>query len=358
MVYKVIGLMSGTSLDGLDLAYVEFQEEAGKWSFELKHSTTIRYRDEWFADLRNAPRLVDYQLGKLHTEYGAYMGRACNRFIAAYGIAPDLIAAHGHTVFHKPEEGFTYQLGDGQALANSCGIKTVNDFRSLDVSLGGQGAPLVPVGDRLLFADYDICLNLGGIANLSYEFGGNRIAYDISPANIALNVFANALGKEYDENGDMAASGKVDTTLLDALNALPYYEEEAPKSLSREWVDDQFMPIVRQSTASNEDKLHTLCMHIARQVHRSTETIGSGEGVRMMVTGGGAFNHFLMTCIRNECKVEITIPDKSIVEFKEAVIFAFLGVLRIRNEINCLSSVTGARKDSSCGVILNPGQGF
>jgi len=354
MVYKVVGLMSGTSLDGLDLAYVEFREEGERWTFELKHSDTIRYRDEWFADLRNAQRLVDYELGKLHHEYGAFMGRACNRFIEEHAITPDLIASHGHTVFHKPEEGFTYQLGDGQSLANTCRIRTVNDFRSLDVSLGGQGAPLVPIGDRFLFSDYDICLNLGGIANLSYESGGNRIAYDIAPVNIALNVLANALGKEYDENGDLAASGQVDTALLDTLNALAFYAQAAPKSLSREWVDGQFMPLLRQSTASNEDKLRTLCVHIAQQVHKSTAAVNNLEGVSMLVTGGGAFNHFLLACIRKETDLEINIPDASIIEFKEALIFAFLGVLKIRKEINCLSSVTGAKKDSSCGVISNP----
>lgn len=354
MVYKVLGLMSGTSLDGLDLAYVEFFEQQGQWSFELHHSTTLRYSDEWYADLRNAQSLPKSELQKLHVDYGAYLGLSCNKFIEQYQVRPELIASHGHTVFHQPENRYTCQLGDGRALAQTSGIQTVYDFRTLDVSLGGQGAPLVPVGDRMLFSKYDVCLNLGGFANVSFESGGSRIAFDVAPVNIALNVMANALGKEYDHNGSLAATGNTDGQLLEKLNALPYYHEPAPKSLSREWHDEQFMPVVRKAGQSNEDMLATICEHIAKQVQRSTVDLGIAPGARLLVTGGGALNGFLVDCIRRETQLEVTIPDKSIIEFKEALIFAFLGVLRMRGDINCLSSVTGANRDSSCGVIVRP----
>ena len=354
MVYKVLGLMSGTSLDGLDLAYVEFAEEEGRWVFELKQTSTVRYEDEWFADLRNAPSMVEYEINKLHKKYGEFLGRSCTKFMEEQGITPELIASHGHTIFHKPEEGLTFQLGDGQVLASTCGIETVNDFRSLDVSLGGQGAPLVPIGDKHLFSEYDICLNLGGFANLSYESGEDRIAYDISPVNIVMNVFANSMGREYDEGGKIAASGKVNVTLLKELNALNYYSQAAPKSLSREWVDSQFMPLFHQSADSDEDKLRTMSAHIAQQIQKSTANIIEQGKTKMLVTGGGALNHFLIECIKEETSLEIVVPNRPIIEFKEAVIFAFLGVLRIRNEINCLSSVTGARKDSCSGVISKP----
>ena len=344
--------MSGTSLDGLDLAYAEFVEQQGEWAFELKHYTTSRYSDEWFADLRNAQSLPKSELEKLHVDYGTYLGRACAKFIGQYEISPDLIASHGHTVFHQPEQRYTCQLGDGKALSNACGIQTINDFRTLDVSLGGQGAPLVPIGDRYLFAQYDVCLNLGGFANVSFEADGSRIAFDVAPVNTALNVLANALGKEYDDDGNLAATGSIDTNLLEALSALPYYFEPAPKSLSREWLDEQFMPIIRQSSASNEDKLYTVCKHIAIQVRRSTLEKGINTGAHMLVTGGGTLNGFLVDCIRQETELDITVPDKTIIEYKEALIFAFLGVLRIRGDINCLSSVTGAHRDSSCGVIV------
>lgn len=354
MIYKVIGLMSGTSLDGLDLAYVEFAEENGRWTFELKHATTLRYSDEWFADLRNAQKLVDNELAILHIDYGVYLGKSCFDFVTEHKLSPDLVASHGHTVFHQPDNGITCQLGDGQAIANTCGIKTINDFRSLDVSLGGQGAPLVPIGDRFLFSEYEICLNLGGFANVSFESDGKRIAFDISPVNIAMNVFANMLGKEYDEGGTLAASGKLLPGLLETLNALPYYGEPPPKSLSREWLDEQFMPVIRGFSASGEDKLYTICVHVAQQVRRGVSSLGKSEGVKLLVTGGGAHNTFLVDCIKRETKLDIHVPNRGIIENKEAIIFAFLGVLKIRGEINCLASVTGALRDSSCGVISTP----
>jgi len=354
MGYKVIGTMSGTSMDGLDLAYVEFTEEGGIWTFDLKNWTTIGYSDEWFVDLRNAQRIVKHELEILHVDYGTYLGNACLKFIEEHNLSPDFIASHGHTVFHQPEIKFTYQLGDGQALANACGFKTVNDFRSLDVMLGGQGAPLVPIGDRHLFESYPVCLNLGGFANISFEKNAERIAFDVCPVNTILNIYANSLGKEYDDNGDLAASGQLIPEMLQELNNLSYYHEPAPKSLSREWLDQIFTPILKRSLGSDIDKLHTLCIHVAQQVHRATKDVAAEEGAELLITGGGALNKFLVECISHEANLTIHVPEKPIVEFKEALIFAFLGVLKIRNEVNCLRSVTGASRDSSCGVISNP----
>ena len=347
--YKVIGMMSGTSLDGLDIAAVEFfYSDKKNWSFNIAEAETIAYTDNWEDRLRNSTELSAEKLIHLHTDYGRFLGQEINRFIKKTGFVPEIIASHGHTVFHQPENHFTFQVGNGADIAAETGITTVADFRTGDVALGGQGAPLVPVGDRLLFNEFDACLNLGGFANISYKKNDSRLAFDICPVNFVLNFLAQKEGLTYDKNGELGRNGKSDKKLLSQLNDLSFYKQAPPKSLGKEWMDNYFFPVIEASDLSVQDKLRTAYEHIASQI--ASTAPGNGK---MLVTGGGAFNSFLTEKIKKHCQTEIVIPEKMIIDFKEALIFAFLGLLRMFGEINCYSSVTGAKKDSSSGVIFD-----
>ena len=344
--FKVIGLMSGSSLDGVDIAYVNFSHDNKRWFFQIVEAGNIPYSSYWKEQLSEAFNKSKEELADLDKEYGRYLGTITKRFIEKYELEPKLIASHGHTIFHRPEEGFTLQIGDGQEIANATGIMTINDFRSEDVSKGGQGAPLVPIGDRHLFAEFPICLNIGGIANVSYEMNGRRIAYDICMANQLLNYLANKLGYDYDNNGQFAKQGKVDKELFDILNDNAYYKQDAPKSLGREFFENVQHKIIDESSLSINDLLATATEHIAHQIVKSTDNL---EKSKMLVTGGGAKNNFLIERICSLSKHEIVIPDVMITDFKEALIFAFMGVLKMEGKINVLSSVTGASSDSSSG---------
>ncbi|KAF0236848.1 MAG: anhydro-N-acetylmuramic acid [Prolixibacteraceae bacterium] len=361
---KVVGLMSGTSLDGLDLVAVEFWQTGEKWQFKIEAAETLEYSAERKNMLKNAPELSGMELIQLHTEYGHFLGNETKRFIAQNHFQPDIVASHGHTIFHQPEKGFTFQAGSGFEIAAITGITTVADFRSGDVALGGQGAPLVPVGDRFLFSEYEYCLNLGGFANISFEKNEKRVAFDICPVNIVLNYFAEKQGFAFDKNGELGRNGKVNTYLLEKLNQLDFYLKEPPKSLGREWVEQVFMPVLNDVETSANDKLRTVYEHIAQQISGIVSGVekGGGEGGekdrereggggKMLVTGGGAFNVFLIELISEKTQIELVIPAKEIINFKEALIFAFLGVLKFHGEINCLTSVTGAKCDSSVGIM-------
>lgn len=346
---KAIGLMSGTSLDGLDLAAAEFWHKNGKWNFKILFAETVSYNNEWHEKLKNSPSLSGEKLIELHSEFGRFLGFETMHFIEKTGFSPDLIASHGHTVFHQPENHFTFQVGNGADIAAITKITTVSDFRTGDVALGGQGAPLVPVGDRLLFGDYDFCLNLGGFANISFEENGKRVAFDICPANIVLNYFAEKQGFAFDKDGESGRKGKVNRELIEKLNQLDFYLKNYPKSLGREWVEQVFLTVLNGFEITEADKLRTVYEHIAQQI---AETISGKKGERMLVTGGGAFNTFLTELISKQVQVEIVIPSKDIINFKEALVFAFLGVLRVRGGINCFASVTGATHDHCTGIIL------
>lgn len=343
---NAIGVMSGTSLDGLDIAAVEFSVADGKWTYELVDAKTIHYSSEWENSLTNAKKLVAEELVELDFKYGKYIGEEVVAFVQKSSFAPEIIASHGHTVFHQPEKGFTLQIGHGAAIAARTGINTICDFRSQDVALGGQGAPLVPVGDRLLFSDFDYCLNLGGFANISFDQGSSRTAFDICPVNIVLNEFAGKFGQPFDEGGKLGKQGKLIPELLNQLNTLPFYHTNGPKSLGSEWVDDVFLPLLNFQTASEYDIIRTVYEHIAIQIAK----VVSNKG-KMLVTGGGAFNTFLMELIQTRTTTKLIIPEKKLIEFKEAIVFAFLGVLRAYNINNCLASVTGAEHDHCSGVI-------
>lgn len=361
--------MSGTSLDGVDLAYCEFIQENKKWEFNLKSAKTIPYSQDWkirFRELIHANAL-DYV--KTHVELGRYFGKLLNDFIAKYNLKPDFISSHGHTVFHQPkrkkgspqfavdksekeEFGFTSQIGDGASISALTGCPVVCDFRSGDVALNGQGAPLVPVGDHLLFREYDYCLNLGGIANISFlSKNGERIAFDICPVNMSLNYLANQKSLEYDKDGIIASSGKINVELFNRLNNLPYYSMPFPKSMGVEWFNKEFLPLLKNDTVENS--MRTVVEHIAFQIIETTRKTKADKKQKLLITGGGAHNSFLIQQIKNQSGPEIIIPSKEIVDYKEAILFAFLGVLRMLEEENILSSVTGASENSCGGAIYN-----
>ncbi|MBU0765513.1 MAG: anhydro-N-acetylmuramic acid kinase [Bacteroidetes bacterium] len=349
--YHVIGTMSGTSLDGLDVALCRFTYDKGHWQYAIIAATTYSYDPDWKSRLAGASSLSGRDLTLLHKEFGRFTGEKVAGFLKETGEKAELIASHGHTVFHQPDKRMTLQIGDGSEIAAVTGLPAVCDFRSADVALGGQGAPLVPIGDELLFGKYGYCLNLGGFANISFRTKNVRLAFDICPVNIVLNRLACEAGEEFDRNGQMAASGEILTEMLAGLNSLDYYKKSPPKSLGREWFETVFLPLLDVSEAGIQDKLRTVCEHIAVQVAMSVQ---DGENTDILVTGGGAFNIFLIGLLRKHCAHEIVLPDTTVINFREALIFAFLGLLRVRNEVNCLSSVTGAVADHSGGCIYQP----
>ncbi len=370
MVYKAIGLMSGSSLDGLDIVFVELHENAGEWRFEILAAECYEYDEEWKQKLKNAIGLnaLDYQL--LHTAYGHYLGKEINRFSENNNLQYQvgLIASHGHTTFHEPAQKMTAQLGDGAAIAAQTKLPVVNELRALDIAFGGQGAPIVPIGEKHLFKDFEMCLNIGGIANISFNKGSQYIAYDICPANRVLNMIAARVNKEYDAGGEMAAPGNVHEKLLQKLNAMDYYQQPFPKSLANNFGTDEVFPLIRSFGLTHNDELRTYVEHIVLQIKKAIEnsewSVVSGETLRvnsdsgktlkLLVTGGGAFNTFLVQRLKDELQflnIEVTIPEENIVKYKEALIMALIGVLRWRQENNVLASVTGAERDSIGGAV-------
>lgn len=347
---NIIGLMSGTSLDGLDIAYCSFREKNGAWDYNVKQCETIYYTDEFRNMLKEAFYACGERLIKIENEFTSFLIKNVEEFISKHSIKKiDAIASHGHTVFHKPDLNYTLQIGNGVKMAANLKLPIIYDFRKLDVALNGHGAPLVPVADHFLFSGYDYCLNLGGFSNISYLKDGKRIAYDISPVNIVVNSLVNKVGLNMDEKGNLGKSGKVISSLLSEMNSLEYYSLEGPKSLGKEWVDESFMPFFEKLSGNLEDILATYYEHVAIQIGKALK-----PGGRVLVSGGGAYNTYLINRIKGLSKAEIIIPDKKIIDFKEAISFAFLGVLKIKGQINCFSSVTGADRDSSSGIYVEP----
>ncbi len=348
--YNVIGVMSGTSLDGIDLARVTLQKTDGNWEFELFECETIAYEPAWIHRLQNAVNFNEADLSQLNLDYTKLLGGIIREFIERHQLKKiDAVCSHGHTVLHQPQNGITLQIGNLSQIAEIIGENVVCNFRVQDVEFGGQGAPLVPIGDRLLFADYDFCLNLGGFSNISFEEDNRRIAFDISAVNTVLNHYANKIGHDYDDRGKMASGGKLNNQLLEALNSLDYYALKFPKSLGFEYVQQTLLPLIDSYKLEVPDVLHSFCEHVALQISRALpRTVG-----KMLVSGGGAYNTFLLNRMKIHMpRITAEIPDKTVLEFKEALIFALLGVLRLRGEINVLASVTGAQDDHSSGVIF------
>jgi anhydro-N-acetylmuramic acid kinase len=361
--YKVIGIMSGTSMDGVDVAYCQFMVKKKKWEFFIRKAQIFPYPPAWRDKLSTAHSLSGEPLLKLNARYGKFLGQLCNQFIKQNKIKQiDLIASHGHTVFHQPGSQFTFQLGDGNAIHAKTGLPVVFDFRSLDVALGGEGAPLVPIGDKLLFSDVDVCLNLGGIANLSMDLGDKRKAmperavryrraFDICFCNMALNYLSLKAGKDYDKDGRMARQGLIKKNLLDSLKKLYHSSQKKNPSLSREGFEKEFRSLLDNESIPLNDRLRTVSESIATEI---VQSIPSKKKIKVLATGGGALNHFLIELIKDKlpATAKVILPAKTIINFKEALVFALLGILRLRNETNVLKSVTGASHNSCSGVLI------
>ncbi|GIZ10427.1 anhydro-N-acetylmuramic acid kinase [Flavobacterium sp. UMI-01] len=347
--YHVIGVMSGTSLDGVDLAQIQFTIQNNQWSFKIIKSETIPYNGSWVSILKNAVTFSHDQLQELNRDYTLLLSTIINEFVQKHQIKDlDAICSHGHTILHQPQDAFTLQIGNLPEIATLLQQTVVCDFRVQDVQLGGQGAPLVPIGDQILFSNYDYCMNLGGFSNVSFEENGSRIAFDISPVNTILNYYANQHGLAYDNKGTIASSGTIHPDLLNQLNTLAFYQQKQPKSLGFEFVKEEVLPIIESYNIPVKDKLATFVEHIAIQTALALPT----QKGSLLATGGGAYNEFLIKRIQSHIpEMQIIIPESQILEYKEALIFALLGVLKLRNEINVLSSVTGATKDHSSGIV-------
>lgn len=340
--YNVIGLMSGTSLDGVDLAFINFYHDKS-WQYKLRECQTISYNEQWQKELKELHLKSITEILDSSKRYAVYLSQLLSNFILENNLHVDLICSHGHTILHRPEKGISLQIGDGKIINKQLNIPIVCDFRTLDVALGGQGAPLVPIGDELLFSEYDYCLNLGGFSNFSYSEAGLRKAYDICPVNIVLNEYARKLNKEYDNEGKIAKTGKINFELFKELNAIYYYKQSPPKSLGREWLEKDFLPILKKYNDNIPNIMRTIIEHIAIQI---AKCIKSGK---CLVTGGGAFNTFLLHRIKANSQANFITGNKKLINYKEALIFGFLGVLNRENQINCLASVTGAKRNSIVG---------
>ena len=350
--YRVLGLMSGTSLDGLDLCLSDYSlSESQVWKYKIIATKTLGYSNSWLSFLRNASKVSGEELISLHFKYGTFLGESSRNFLEKKDYSPLLIASHGHTIFHQPEQGFTFQLGHPASIAAGSGFPVVADFRSLDLALGGQGAPLVPFGDEYLFSEYSHCFNFGGICNVSYKNQeGERIAYDICPFNMVLNYLSQKhFNRKFDQDGLFSAAGKLNQSLVDRLNQIPYYQKDPPKSLGREWVFSQLIPIINQYDIPPKDKMRSFCHHIVDQISK----VITDKNSHILISGGGAKNKFIIELLRRK-GVEIQLPSESLIDFKEALIFGFLGLKRYRREENILSSSTGSKRDSSSACIYYP----
>jgi len=344
-----IGVMSGTSLDGLDIAACSINSDNYNQS-KIIVAKTIPYNNKIKDRLKSCYSNNNRFLLSTNVWFGEFIANQVNEFIKENNIKATLIASHGHTVFHSPQDGYTTQIGCGATIAAITGITTICDFRSLDVALGGQGAPLVPIGDQLFYSQYNYCLNLGGIANISYNSDNKRVAFDISPANIPLNYYSNKLGFDYDNNGQLGKDGYFNKELFNELNKLDYYKIKPPKSMGIEWINKYFFPIIEQYSIDEKDKLNTIYEHLAFVI--STHLKNKNSNV--LVTGGGAHNSFFIETIKKYSEAKLVVPNELTVDFKEAFVFALLGYLRLKGDANTLCSVTGAKRNSCGGAIYNP----
>jgi anhydro-N-acetylmuramic acid kinase len=346
--YFALGLMSGTSLDGLDLCYVKFSLHHKIWHFEILESETLPYPESWAKKLAKAIHLPAVDLLELHVDYGFYLGDKVAEFIRSKEMTKiDVISSHGHTVHHQPTRKFTYQIGDGRAIKIKNNFPVAYDFRSQDVLLGGNGAPLVPIGDEGLFSEYEACLNLGGFSNISFKKNEKIIAFDICPLNIVLNYFAEKLGQKFDNNGEIAKSGTINNKILNQLNQLVFYKSTLPKSLGFEFVKEEIFPLLKEDSAENI--IATFTEHAAEKI---AEILNQYKIKTVLFTGGGTYNRFLLEKIKSKTDTQIVIPENKIINFKEALIFAFMGVLKLRGENNVLCAATGSSKDHCGGILI------
>jgi len=348
-VYNITGVMSGTSMDGLDIAACEFTRKDQGWRFRIIAAETVGYPEDLAAKLDKSFSMEPTDLVRLDRQYGDFIGQKVAGFHHKHVFHPELIASHGHTVFHRPNEGYTFQIGHGANIAAQSGVPVAFDFRSSDVAYGGEGAPLVPFGDHHLFGSYDYCLNLGGFTNISFDLQGTRMAGDICPLNIVTNRIARMMGLPYDPDGENGKKGQILYNLLDELNQLSFYIQPIPRSLGREFIEEVIWPLLTNYASQPENLLCTWYEHAAMQIGLFLK----GDG-NVLVTGGGAYNSFFIERLKTYSESAIVVPDELLINYKEAVIFAFLGLLRLREEPNCFGSVTRASKDATCGMICLP----
>lgn len=353
--YTAIGLMSGSSLDGLDICCVQFFKNNHSFQYKILHTDCVIYDEEFREKLRNAPKLSAYDFAQLHVYLGSYFAEQVNNFIRQYNIQKvDFICSHGQTIFHQPNQKFTTQIGCGATLAQHTGISTVADLRMSDVAQGGQGAPIVPIAEKYLFEDTTIFLNIGGICNLSFHLKNENkiIAYDVCAGNTLLNHFALQKGFPYDENGNLASTGKINNELLAKLNEIDFLQKNEPKSLGTEHVIKYWIENVNTYSISIEDKLATSVEHIAQQIAQQIKKYENQTSPSLMITGGGALNTFLVNRIKNYSACSLVETDMQTIQYKEALSIAFFGLLRILEIPNCLQSVTGANKDVIGGSLF------
>jgi len=357
--YKVIGLMSGSSLDGVDLAYCHFIVNGEEIDFELKIAETIPFPSNWITRLKHLPTQNALTFVKTHTYFGHYLGELINDFIKKHELEVDCIASHGHTIFHAPDKRFTTQIGDGAAMAAITQKTVVCDFRTQDIAIDGEGTPIAPAADRYLFSDFDFCMNIGGIANITCNATDKVVAFDIASANQVMNTMANILDLEYDDNGELAHRGEVNEEIIAQLNEFDYFKNPYPKSIANGWIQSQIIPIYLNTDCPINDKLRTAVEHLATQTAFSIQQIIKKEAFhkdkyQLLITGGGAFNGFLMDCIQEKLEamnVEVLVPSPEIIEYKEAILMGLMGVLRIEKRVNCFQSVTGAKRDTVGGAV-------
>lgn len=361
--YDVIGVMSGTSMDGLDIAYCKITVQNEKYEYELRLAQTIPYSKAWHERLNRVFEQDALTLAQVHTFYGQYVGILLRDFMQKNDLQRriDFIAFHGQTIYHQPNKNYTLQIGNGAAVAAETGKPVVTDFRSTDVALGGQGAPLVPIGDYHLFPNYPICLNLGGIANLTVKDEPQSIyGFDICGCNLLMNALADEKGLAFDRDGKLAAKGKVIPKLLDKLNGWVFLDQTIPKTLGVEMLLEGPLGWIKESDKKTEDKMATVAEHIGIQIGRAIKQCIEvydprlEEETQVLVTGGGVHNKHLVKRLEKHSPVPLHIPSANLINFKEAIIFAFLGVRRWEGKINILASVTGASRDSIGGAVYLP----
>ena len=345
----VIGLMSGTSLDGLDICFVSFKK-SNYSKYNIINSKTYSYNEKWIEKLKKSIFLNKQELKKIDIEYGTLISNYLKEFISEFSIDKiDLISSHGHTVFHEPNKGKTLQIGDGKTINKIVKTDVVCDFRTQDVEYKGQGAPLVPIGDLHLFSNYKFCLNLGGFSNVSIKDNNKIKAFDICPVNTVLNHYSKKMGYTFDQDGVLSKKGTVNLDLLNQLNQMSFYNKLGPKSLGIEFVKSKVIPLIDSHILNPKDILRTYIEHTSDQISKS---IGSYFNDRILISGGGTYNNTLIDSIKTKVKSKVIVPDSQIIDYKEALIFAYMGLLKSKEKINCLKSVTGAIKDHSSGKIF------
>ena len=346
--YQAIGIMSGSSLDGLDICAATFQKGT-KWGFQMDAFVAVPFPDDLYHQLLNCRSLSGESLHRLDIQLGLWLGGQVVDFMNENRLNPVVIGSHGHTVFHQVDHHLSLQIGNGHAIAEKTGVPVVADFRQQNVLLGGHGAPLVPIGDILLFEEYDAWINIGGIANATIRTKKGFEAGDIVPANQVLNALANKLGFPFDEGGQFAQQGKLNRNWHNYLGSIDFFEKPFPKSISNEWVKKELLDSLPETNP--EDALFTYTSFMASQI----AGILPEETKRALVTGGGALNTFLIDQLKAErSEVDFEVPEEDLIQSKEALVFAFMGLLRHQGEVNCLASYTGSNKDISAGVVYMP----